>query len=275
MIKDLLLKEKSQIDDALEGFLRQEKLKPPLYEMVSYPLLSPGKRLRPILVLWACESFGGNRAYALKPACGVECLHVFSLVHDDLPAMDNSDTRWGRPTAHKVFGEGNAILIGDALLFLGIKWISEGLNNLKATQGLRIIEELTEMVGPSGLIGGQFDDISPKARNLEEWISIYELKTSRLLQFSLSLGGTLGGGGEEDLNILKEFGKNLGIAFQLRDDLMDIFKEEHSFPREWGVELAQRLKKEYIEKAVSLLRSFSGEKERLISLAGYIGQRNE
>ncbi|MCR4428929.1 MAG: polyprenyl synthetase family protein [Caldiserica bacterium] len=268
-------REKAQIDKALGDFLLQENFKPPLHEMLSYPLLSPGKRLRPILVLWGCESLGGKREEALKPACGVECLHVFSLVHDDLPGMDNSDIRWGKPTAHKVFGEGKAVLIGDALLLLGIKWISEGLKNSGVVDSLSILCELAQMVGPAGLVGGQFDDISGGARTLDDWLNIYERKTSRLFQFSLLLGGTIGGGGEKELNILKEFGKYLGIAFQLGDDLLDLSKEEPSIPREFGVEVAKKLEKGYIEKAVSAMSDFSGAREKLISFAEYIGQRNE
>ncbi|MCR4433559.1 MAG: polyprenyl synthetase family protein [Caldiserica bacterium] len=275
MIEEILEKEKEYIDQALLQFLKEEAFEPATYEMVSYPLLSSGKRLRPILVLWACDAFLKPRSLALKAACGIECLHAFSLVHDDLPGMDNSDTRRGKPSVHKAFGVGNAILVGDALLCLGIKWIAEGLREAHVPNAVEIVAETGDILGIPGLIGGQFEDIALKEKTLEEWIFLYERKTARLFQFSLKLGAWISGANESQIKVLYEYGRYLGIAFQLIDDIMDFSKDEPSLAKAIGREMTRKLASNYVQRAISALDGFKGNRERFECLVKYLEHRNE
>ncbi|MGB9552860.1 MAG: polyprenyl synthetase family protein [bacterium] len=270
-----MAKEKTFIDQALLYYLDEENFDFDLKEMISYSLLGSGKRLRPILVLWICDAFQKPRSLALKAACGIECLHAFSLVHDDLPGMDNSDFRRGKPSVHKAFGVGNAILVGDALLCLGIKWIAQGLKEAQVSHALEILIEADNTLGIPGLIGGQFEDISSKQRTFEEWLSLYEKKTARLFQFSLTLGAWISGTDEEQIKMLREYGKYLGIAFQLRDDIMDFSKGEPNLVKEIGREKAKNLVKDFTQLAITSLDRFSGNREMLVSLARFLELRSE
>lgn len=270
-----MTKEKKFIDQALLYYIEEENFDPELKEIISYSLLGSGKRLRPILVLWACDAFQKPRSLALKAACGVECLHAFSLVHDDLPGMDNSDTRRGKPSVHKAFGVGKAILAGDALLCLGIKWITQGLKEAQVPHALEILVEVGNTLGIPGLIGGQFEDISFKPKTFEEWLSLYEKKTARLFQFSLALGAWISGIDEGQIKVLREYGKYLGIAFQLRDDIMDLSKSEPNLVKEIGREKAKNLVKDFTQLAIASLDHFSGNREMLVSLARFLELRNE
>jgi geranylgeranyl diphosphate synthase type II len=275
MIEQLLKKEKEFIDQALLSYLEEENFPPHFGEMLSYALMGSGKRLRPILVLWTCDAFLKPRSLALRAACGIECLHAFSLVHDDLPGMDNSDFRRGKPSVHKAFGVGNAILVGDALLCLGIKWIAQGLEEARVPQPLEVLVEAGNALGIPGLVGGQFEDISFKQRTLEEWLSLYEKKTARLFQFSLALGAWLSGIDGEQIKVLREYGRYLGIAFQLKDDFMDLSKNEPNLVKEIGREKAQSLIGNFTQLAISSLERLEGNREMFVDLARYLERRDE
>lgn len=201
-----------------------------LRESMEYSLLAGGKRLRPLLVIAAAEAVGGQREAALPIAQAVEMIHTYSLIHDDLPAMDNDDFRRGKPTNHKVFGEAMAILAGDGLLTHAFHQIVQAsrLYNVPAEAVLDIIEELSIYAGPSGMVGGQVADMQGEQgiTNLEALQYIHQHKTGDLIVFSLKAGGRVSGASEAQLAALAKFGECIGLAFQIRDDILDLVGDE-------------------------------------------------
>lgn len=201
-----------------------------LRESMEYSLLAGGKRLRPLLVIAAAEAVGGQREAAMPIAQAVEMIHTYSLIHDDLPAMDNDDFRRGKPTNHKVFGEAMAILAGDGLLTHAFHQIVQASRryNVPAEATLDIIEELSIYAGPSGMVGGQVADMQGEQgiTNLETLQYIHQHKTGDLIVFSLKAGGRVSGANEAQLAALAKFGECIGLAFQIRDDILDLVGDE-------------------------------------------------
>nr|WP_210090231.1 farnesyl diphosphate synthase [Paenibacillus turicensis] len=201
-----------------------------LRESMEYSLLAGGKRLRPLLVIAAAEAVGGQREAALPIAQAVEMIHTYSLIHDDLPAMDNDDFRRGKPTNHKVFGEAMAILAGDGLLTHAFHQVVQAsrLYNVPAEATLDIIEELAIYAGPSGMVGGQVADMQGEQgiTDLETLQYIHQHKTGDLIVFSLKAGGRVSGASEAQLAALAKFGQCIGLAFQIRDDILDLVGDE-------------------------------------------------
>lgn len=201
-----------------------------LRESMEYSLLAGGKRLRPLLVIAAAEAIGGQREAAMPIAQAVEMIHTYSLIHDDLPAMDNDDFRRGKPTNHKVFGEAMAILAGDGLLTHAFHQIVQAsrLHNIPAEASLDIIEELAIYAGPSGMVGGQVADMQGEQgiTDLETLQYIHQHKTGDLIVFSLKAGGRVSRASKEQLAALAKFGQCIGLAFQIRDDILDLVGDE-------------------------------------------------
>ncbi len=201
-----------------------------LNESMAYSLMAGGKRMRPILVIAAAEAFGAPPQTALPAACAVELIHTYSLIHDDLPAMDNDDFRRGKPTNHKVFGEAMAILAGDALLTHAFYCLIQCYRKLSvpAERVLSMIEELSLLAGASGLVGGQAADMLGEQgiTGLAELEYIHIHKTSDLIVYSLRAGGRIGGADEKQLDALTLFGRRIGLAFQVRDDILDIVGDQ-------------------------------------------------
>ncbi|MBL8825142.1 MAG: polyprenyl synthetase family protein [Planctomycetia bacterium] len=204
---------------------QQQVVQKRLIESIRYCLLAPGKRIRPALVLMTCEAMGGTRITALPAAAAVEMIHNYSLIHDDLPAMDDDDLRRGRPTCHKQFDEATAILTGDALLTLAFQVLAEEVASSELSRNC--IKELSQAAGLTGMIGGQMDDIlqEGKAGSLQQLQSIHERKTGALLRVSVRLGALTAWQGKYDsekLAHLNRFAESLGLAFQITDDLLDV-----------------------------------------------------
>jgi geranylgeranyl diphosphate synthase type II len=201
-----------------------------LRESMEYSLLAGGKRLRPLLVIAAAEAVGGQREAAMPIAQAVEMIHTYSLIHDDLPAMDNDDFRRGKPTNHKVFGEAMAILAGDGLLTHAFHQVVQASrqHNVPAEAMLDIIEELSKYAGPSGMVGGQVADMQGEqgSTKLETLQYIHQHKTGDLIVFSLKAGGRVSGASEAQLAALAKFGQCIGLAFQIRDDILDLVGDE-------------------------------------------------
>lgn len=201
-----------------------------LHRSMTYSLMAGGKRLRPLLVIAACEAAGGSREAALPVACAVEMVHTYSLIHDDLPAMDDDDFRRGKPTNHKVFGEAAAILAGDALLTHAFYSIvqSSRKHGIPADRVLSIVEDLAEYAGPRGMVGGQVADMEGEQglTSLEQLEYIHLHKTSDLIMFSLMAGGRIAGCSEAQIHSLRSFGKHIGLAFQIQDDILDLIGDE-------------------------------------------------
>ncbi|WP_018886375.1 polyprenyl synthetase family protein [Paenibacillus massiliensis] len=197
-----------------------------LKEAMHYSVMAGGKRLRPVLVLAAAEAFGGSQEAAMPVACAVEVVHTYSLIHDDLPAMDDDDLRRGKPTNHKVYGEAAAILAGDALLTHAFYCIIQAGRQagVSADVLLAIVEELSEMAGARGMVGGQVADMSGDQgiTSLEELQYIHLHKTADLIIFSLLAGGRIGGANDRQLEALRTFGRDIGLAFQIQDDILDL-----------------------------------------------------
>ncbi|AIQ48326.1 polyprenyl synthetase [Paenibacillus sp. FSL R7-0273] len=215
-----------------------------LRDAMNYSLQAGGKRLRPLLVVAACESLGGSRAAALPVAAAIEMVHTYSLIHDDLPAMDNDDYRRGKLTNHKVFGEATAILAGDALLthsFYSVVQASRR-HGVPAEQVLSIVEELAEMAGPRGMVGGQVADMEGEQglTSLEQLQYIHRHKTGDLIVFSLLAGGRIAEADSARLEALREFGTQIGLAFQVQDDILDLVGDEGKLGKKTGSDIKQQ-----------------------------------
>ncbi len=222
MVTDRLQKEARELEpvlvEALEGLSGVPQA---LRAAMAHALLDGGKRLRPALVLAACEAVGGTRAEGLPGAIALECLHSYSLVHDDLPCMDDDDLRRGRPTVHKAFGEAMAVLAGDALLTLAFESLTRG--PAAADRKMRALRLLSEAGGAVGMVGGQALDLLAEGKEpkLEEVEEIHRRKTGALIEAALGVGALLGGGAPPLVEALRSYGRALGLAFQIVDDCLD------------------------------------------------------
>mgnify|MGYP001225353993 CR=1 FL=1 len=283
-----------RINRELETIFRDDMNIPPsLKKSMEYSLHAGGKRIRPILVLAAVEALNGNVDDALPVSCAVELVHTYSLIHDDLPALDNDDLRRGKPTNHKIYGEAMAIMAGDALLTHAFYQIaSMKQKNLPADRLLRIVEELSWFAGPRGMVGGQVADLEGEQgiTSLAQLEYIHRHKTGDLIVFSLRAGGHLANADEEQLEALEQFGFAIGLAFQIQDDILDrigneekIGKRLHSdekqekvtFPYFLGLEECIRAVKEYTNKGKqAILQAEIPNPERLLELADYLMNRD-
>lgn len=271
---------RERINAALERHAQfDEDCPAQLAEAIRYALLGPGKRLRPRLVLMAAEACGGALDSAMPAACAVEMVHAYSLVHDDLPAMDNDDLRRGRPTCHKQFGEAAAILVGDALLARAFEVLASEV--LPASTAARCCAVLGRAAGASALVGGQADDLAMGERNrlelngeLTELEAIHRRKTGALIVAALELGGITGDAIPMQIEALKAYGQNLGLAFQITDDLLDVGgnpaavgkrlakdadRGKLTFPGLMGVEASHRTAERLVDEACAMIEVF-GEK---------------
>lgn len=212
------------IDENLDRFL-EEKYPEEIFKSMRYSVLAGGKRLRPVLCLETCRVFGGKIEDAMPTACAIEMLHAQSLIHDDLPCMDNDDFRRGKPTNHKVFGEATAVLAGDALLTFAPQLIIQKRqkSNLPAEIKLKLVEEYCIAAGAYGLIAGQVVDIDSEGKQIsaETLEFIHTHKTADLFKLSLKSGAIIAGAGEEKVKLMEEIGQKLGFAFQICDDILD------------------------------------------------------
>lgn len=215
-----------------------------LSQAMDYSLMAGGKRLRPLLVVAAAEALGGSRDAAMPVACAVEMVHTYSLIHDDLPALDNDDFRRGKPTNHKVFGEAMAILAGDGLLthaFYSVVQASRQ-QGVSAESALAIVEELSRFAGPGGMVGGQVADMQGEqgVTDLDQLRYIHEHKTGDLIVFSVRAGGHIASGNTEQLEALERYGRALGHAFQIQDDILDLIGDESKLGKKTQSDVIQQ-----------------------------------
>jgi len=260
-----------------------------LVEAMRYSALAPGKRLRPYLVVQCCELVGGRCDDAWPAAVAVECVHAFSLIHDDLPAMDDDDLRRGRPTCHKAYGEATAILAGDALLTLAFEVLAR--QPLPAERSLRMVEELARGAGGAGMIGGQAADIDGEQRppSVELARYIHARKTAALLRTACRLGALAGGAADVDLEAVGGFGHSLGIAFQIADDLLDVRPAgsqvgkrtgkdaaagKQTYPRCVGTEASRAAAADAMADAKRRLEPYGPRADTLRVVADYVVNRN-
>ena len=225
----------------IEQFLAQLSWdKDIMNQSMYYSLLGGGKRIRPVLALASAEAVGGNPETILSAAVSLELIHTYSLIHDDLPAMDNDDYRRGKLSNHKVFGEAHAILAGDALLTYAFELLADpGLD--QPERQLRIIREVAVAAGKAGMVGGQVADMAGEGRTLilNEIEEIHKAKTGALLTVSARLGGILAGGTEEQVKALTDYARALGLAFQIKDDILDVVGDSGTMGKAAGSDLRQ------------------------------------
>ncbi len=292
-LSEYLKDHKKLVDDALAGYFAEDEQEIRLIsEAVRYSLLSGGKRIRPILCMAAAEAVGKKAEDVLAAACALEMIHTYSLIHDDLPAMDNDDYRRGRLTSHKAFGEDIAILAGDALLTEAFRILAdrEQMPKIPLQRLLVASREIAEAAGYRGMVGGQALDVRPqdKKGTLEVLYSLHRRKTGALLRASLRTGAILGGATKKALLNLSEYGERIGLAFQITDDILDVEgdpkllgKETGSderrgrttFPGLLGLQASRERARDLIAEAVSFLTVFGGRATPLKAIARYIVDR--
>lgn len=262
-----------------------------IYESMRYSLMAGGKRLRPILCLATSELTGGTVEAAMPTACALEMIHTMSLIHDDLPAMDNDDYRRGRLTNHKVYGEDIAILAGDGLLTYAFEFIATQTQGVPADRVLRVIAWLGRAVGAAGLVGGQVVDLESEGKpdvTVDTLTYIHRHKTGALLEASVVCGAILAGAEDSTLNRLSEYAQNIGLAFQIIDDILDITAtpeelgktagkdlaaQKATYPSLWGLEESKRQAEQLITSAKAQLDPFGDRAYPLKALADYIVAR--
>lgn len=263
-----------------------------LYESMRYSLLGGGKRVRPILTIAAAQALGYDNDAMLPFAASLEFVHTYSLIHDDLPAMDDDDYRRGRLTNHKVFGDGMAILAGDALLTMAFELCSrdEGDHGLTVGQQLTIVRELAFGSGHQGMVGGQVMDIQAENQDVElaQLQKIHSHKTGQLIRAAVRIGGIIGGASSMQLQSLTGYAEDIGLAFQIADDVLNMVgtREElgkdagtdekrgkKTYPSFFGIDGARQLGNECVERAVNRLQSFDHQADPLRHMATYIMMR--
>ncbi len=293
-ITSYLDKQKKRVDRALEALFDKELSREygRLAEGIRYSLLAGGKRIRPVLALAAIEAVGGDSDALLPLTLPLELIHTYSLVHDDLPAMDNDDLRRGRPTNHVVYGEASAILAGDALLTHAFTLLSDPVYDrvLSASRRMEVVYELSHASGLSGMVGGQFLDIVSEGKHLTlpELENLHRHKTGALLRASVRIGGILAGASAERIDALTRYGESIGIAFQIADDLLDVLgtaeelgkaaqkdagKSKNTYPGLVGVNRARVLAEEKSKEAHEAVAIFGAKGEPLAHIASYIIER--
>lgn len=286
-LKAYLAARQKEVDRALDRFLPNEKTKPAtIHKAMRYSLFAGGKRLRPILCLAAAEACGGETKAALPFACAVECIHTYSLVHDDLPSMDNDDLRRGRPTSHKVFGEGIAVLTGDALLTIAFEIATQAEPTRRYT--LRdMLRDLAVAAGSQKLIAGQVADLEGEGKKVTRngLRYIHENKTAAMLAVSVRLGAMTANATEKQLAAITDFGHSLGLAFQVIDDILDVTQtseklgksagkdvaaQKATYPAVIGLDASRREAKRLTRKADAALKLFGPRADMLRQIANYL-----
>lgn len=289
-LKNYLAARSAEVDAAMDGFLPKAKVRPTtIHAAMRYCVFAGGKRLRPILCLAAAEACGGEMPNALAPACAVELMHTYSLVHDDLPAMDDDDLRRGRPTCHKVYGEGIAILCGDALLTEAFAVLARMDSNQRYSTR-DFIGELAEAGGSKKLIGGQVMDLEGEGKKLNklDLVRIHEAKTAALLTCSLRLGAMSANATPAKLEAITHFGHALGLAFQVIDDILDVTQstevlgktagkdetvEKSTYPAILGLDASRKEATKLTNSAMEALKPFGKTADQLKEIANHLLSR--
>lgn len=287
-----LLEKKDPIEEALQNSIVStvdETNK--ICESMLYSLMAGGKRIRPVICLAACEMFGGSMDTAMPVAVSLEMIHTMSLIHDDLPSMDNDDLRRGKPTNHVLYGEEIAILAGDALLSTSFEHVARELKGIPAEKALDVISRLGKSVGPLGLAGGQVMDLECEGRSdctLDNLRWIHTHKTAALLQVAVATGAILGGATPEQVAACEKYGLNIGLAFQVADDVLDVTastsdlgktagKDENvdktTFPKLLGLDGSRKEAERLVDEAKMCLKPFGEKAAPLLAIADYIISR--
>jgi geranylgeranyl diphosphate synthase, type II len=290
-LNSYLKQQKNLVEEALDqsiAIARPQKI----YEAMRYSLLAGGKRLRPILCLATCDLTGGTLEMAMPTACALEMIHTMSLIHDDLPAMDNDDFRRGKPTNHKIYGDDIAILAGDGLLAYAFEYVATKTKNVSPENIIRIVACLGRTVGAAGLVGGQVLDLESEGKSdvtAETLSFIHTHKTGALLEASVVSGAILANAAVEDIDRLSKYAQNIGLAFQIIDDILDITATDEqlgktagkdleaqkaTYPSLWGLEKSRLKAQELVDSAIAQLSIYDAKAEPLRAVANYIITRD-
>ena len=291
-LADIMAERRTLVEAALTQWLPGAEVAPAtIHEAMRYSVLAGGKRLRPMLALFGCEAVGGRLDDAMPAAVALELIHTYSLVHDDLPAMDDDDYRRGRPTCHKVYGEAVAILAGDALLTHAFQVLADpAAGGVPAPRRLQIVAEIASAAGSVGMVGGQTMEIQAEGQtpDPETLLALHAMKTGALLRASLRVGALAGGADEAALAALTRYGERLGLAFQIVDDILDIEgnsaemgktagsdlrKKKATYPAVFGLETARRDAARLLREATESLGLLGEGGAVLAALAEYVGNR--
>jgi geranylgeranyl diphosphate synthase type II len=281
----------ARIDQALDGFLPPVARAGRLAEAMRYSVMAGGKRLRPNLCLAAAEAVGGNSGDAMAAACALEMIHTYSLIHDDLPAMDNDRLRRGRPTCHIAFDEATAILAGDALLTLAFEIVAVHSPG-PVVRRAEVVRLLAGAAGPAGMVGGQMLDMLSEGRALDqaELEDLHRLKTGALIEASLACGAVLAGGSGAQLETLRTYGRLVGLAFQVTDDILnvegdpsvmgkaagtDVRRNKSCYPGILGLVKSKEFAQNLVQQAVSSLTGFDSGAAPLRAIARYVVERKK
>jgi geranylgeranyl diphosphate synthase type II len=280
-------------DDALERYLPSEENYPPvIFKAVRYSVFAGGKRIRPILCMASAEAVGGDIESVLPVACALELIHTYSLIHDDLPAIDDDDYRRGRLTSHKVFGEDIAILAGDALLTEAFRLMTERtlMGKVAPDRLLAVIHDIAEAAGYFGMVGGQVVDVQSEGKTVESEVLhyIHTRKTGAMITSAIKAGAVLADASEIELNSLVAYGRHVGLAFQIADDILnvegdpallgkstgsDAKRGKVTYPALAGLEASRKKAGELVESALFAIKSFDQRAEPLRMIARYIVER--
>ncbi len=261
-----------------------------IYKAMNYSLHAGGKRIRPVIALACAELLDADTEKVMPFACAIEMIHTYSLIHDDLPCMDDDDLRRGKPTNHKVYGEGMATLAGDGLLNLAYETILKQ-SQVSPNMTLAAMAIIAESAGTEGMIGGQVIDLESEGKEIDAitLMSMHMHKTAALIMASARVGALLGGGGREDLIDLEEFARYLGIAFQIKDDILDVLSNSEvlgktvgkdaennksTFVTIYGIEQSKKMLEDYTEKAIEVLSKYGQKAEFLIELSKFLLDRD-
>ena len=289
-LKTYLATRQKKIDSALDRYLPKENVRPAtIHKAMRYSLFAGGKRLRPILTLASADACGGKIDNALPLACAMECIHTYSLVHDDLPSMDNDDFRRGRPTCHKVFGDGIAVLAGDALLTIAFEIVSRAKPTSRYDMSI-LLREVAVAAGSRKLIAGQVADLEAEGQKagLPDLRYIHQNKTAAILTASIPLGAMSANAIPKQLNAITKFGRALGLAFQVIDDILDVTQtseklgksagkdvaaQKATYPAIIGLEKSRTEAKRLTKQAHDALSIFNKKGDALHALANYLLER--
>ena len=288
--RDQIAQYRAAIEEFLQGKFCEDLPQKRLFDAMRYSLLAGGKRIRPVLTLEFCRICGGDWRSALPFACALEMIHTYSLIHDDLPCMDNDDYRRGRLTNHKVFGEALAVLAGDGLLTAAFETAASAAADPAVT--VKAIRILAEQAGELGMVGGQVLDMDAEEQELTEQ-GIYDIqcrKTGALIRAACQIGVVAAGGTQQQLDAAKTYAQNLGLAFQIRDDMLDVIGDEATFGKPIGSDKAEKkttfvdllglaaCEREVVrltDEAISALGLFGGEADFLAALSHSMETRNK
>jgi len=293
-LKTYLENQRQLIDNALTDYIKRFCLSERMLAPVSYVIEAGGKRLRPVLCIAACTAVGGKTSHALPAAAALEMIHTYSLIHDDLPALDNDLLRRGKPTCHVKFDEATAILTGDALLTMSFEVLSEAGGEAPVTDGalwLKVINLISNAAGCRGMIEGQARDLAFEGvkLNQDQLEAMHRLKTGALIKSAVQAGGLIGKGTDQQIAHLITYAENIGLAFQVIDDLLNIkgdpsvmgkavgtdqLHQKNTYPTLLGIDSSERYARQLIDSALKALTIFDNKADPLRAIADYVVHRN-